>query len=496
MWVNLAFYSGIMRRRSHKAPQRLEGVQIDAVAAEGKCLVRTPEGIIFVEAGPGHPAVAPGDVVDLRIVNVKKQYREAVAERIHSYSAVRAEPFCEHFGTCGGCKWQHIRYEEQLAFKQQQVVDHLTRIGKVALPSIRPIMPADVRQYYRNKLEFTIAEGRWMTQAEVTSDERIDQRVVGFHIPRRFDKVLPIRHCYLQPDPSNAIRLAVSEYMHAHNLAAYNLKTHVGYLRTLIIRTAESTGQVMVTMQVAQDNPDRLAHLLDYLLEQFPQITSLNYIINTKKNDTYGDLEVINYAGTPYIEEQMNDGHSADGSPLTFRVAPKSFYQTNAGQAFNLYKVAREWAGLTGQELVYDLYTGTGTIALFVARQARQVVGVEYVEDAVKDARVNAQVNGITNVSFHAGDMKELLTDAFMDQHGHPDVVITDPPRAGMDEAVTRQLLKAAPKRIVYVSCNTATQARDLAILDEAYQVSNVQPVDMFPHTHHVENVVLLTRRA
>lgn len=486
-----------MRRRSHKAPQRLERVRIDAVAAEGKCLVRTSEGVIFVESGPGNPAVAPGDLVDLRIVNQKKQYREAVAERIHEFSSVRAEPFCEHFGTCGGCKWQHIRYDEQLGFKHQQVVDHLTRIGKVALHQIRPIMPADVRQYYRNKLEFTIAEGRWMTNAEVQSDERIDQRVVGFHVPRRFDKVLPIRHCYLQPDPSNAIRLAVADYLYAHNLAAYNLKTHVGYLRTLIIRTAASTGQTMVTMQVAQDHPDRLAHLLDYLLEQFPQITSLNYIINTKKNDTYGDQEVVNYAGTPYIEERMDDGSGPNGEPqsLTFRVAPKSFYQTNAGQAYNLYKVAREWAGLTGNELVYDLYTGTGTIALFVARQARRVVGIEYVEDAVKDARINAEVNGITNATFHAGDMKDLLTDAFMDEHGHPDVVITDPPRAGMDEAVTRQLLKVAPQRIVYVSCNTATQARDLGILDEAYEVANVQPVDMFPHTHHVENVVLLVKR-
>jgi 23S rRNA (uracil1939-C5)-methyltransferase len=481
-----------MRRKSQKEPQRLERIRIETVAAEGKCLVRTPEGVIFVEAGPGNPAVAPGDVVDLRIVNQKKQYREAVAERIHEFSPLRVEPFCEHFGTCGGCKWQHIQYDEQLGFKHQQVVDHLTRIGKVALHQIRPIMPAETRQYYRNKLEFTIAEGRWMTTAEVHSDERIDQRVVGFHVPRRFDKVLPIRHCYLQPDPSNAIRLAVADYMFAHNLTAYNLKTHVGYLRTLIIRTAESTGQTMVTMQVAQNNPDRLAHLLDYFLEQFPQITSLNYIINTKKNDTYGDQAVVNYAGTPYIEEQMDDG---SGKPLTFRVAPKSFYQTNAAQAFNLYKVAREWAGLTGNELVYDLYTGTGTIALFVARQARRVVGLEYVDDAVKDARVNAEVNGIANASFHAGDMKELLTDAFMDEHGHPDVVITDPPRAGMDEAVTRQLLKAAPKRIVYVSCNTATQARDLGILDELYEVANVQPVDMFPHTHHVENVVLLKRR-
>lgn len=482
-----------MRRRSQKAPQRLERIRIDAVAAEGKCLVRTPEGVIFVESGPGHPAVAPGDVVDLRIVNQKKQYREAVAERIHEPSAVRADPFCEHFGTCGGCKWQHIQYAEQLNFKQQQVIDHLTRIGKVALHQIRPILPADKRTYYRNKLEYTIADGRWMTQAEVDSNERIDQRVVGFHVPRRFDKVLPIRHCFLQPDPSNAIRLAVADYLYAHNLAAYNLKTHVGYLRTLIIRTAESTGQTMVTLQVAQDHPEVLQNLFSYLLEQFPQITSLNYILNTKKNDTYGDLEVINYAGTPYIEEQMDDG---SGTPLTFRVGAKSFYQTNAIQAFNLYQVAREWAGLTGNELVYDLYTGTGTIALFVARQARKVVGLEYVEDAVKDAWINAEVNGISNASFFAGDMKNLLTDAFMDEHGHPDVVITDPPRAGMDEAVTRQLLKAAPKRIVYVSCNTATQARDLGILDEAYEVANVQPVDMFPHTHHVENVVLLVKRA
>ena len=486
-----------MRRKIHKIPERLAGVRIDAVAAEGKCIVRTDEGVIFVENPTGGPGVAPGDVVDLRITNTKKQYREAIAERIHEWSPVRTEPFCEHFGTCGGCKWQHIQYTAQLGFKQQQVIDHLTRIGKVALPghgtaAIRPIMPAHPTQYYRNKLEFTCAEGRWKTPTEVSTDEFIDPRAVGFHIPGRFDKVLPIRHCYLQPDPSNAIRLAVTDYVFTNGVTLYNLKVHTGYLRTLIIRTADTTQQVMVTLQVAQDNPNLLNGLMGHLQTTFPQITSLNYIVNMKKNDSYQDQAVINWAGKPYIEEQMDD---ADGPPLTFRIGPKSFYQTNAQQAHNLYKVARDWAGLTGRERVYDLYTGTGTIALFVARRAQEVVGVEYVEASVADARVNAEVNGITNTTFVAGDMKDILTDSFFDQHGRPDVVITDPPRAGMDEAVTRQLLKAAPERIVYVSCNTATQARDLSILDEGYSVADVQPVDMFPHTHHVENIVLLTRR-
>ncbi|QJW89961.1 23S rRNA (uracil(1939)-C(5))-methyltransferase RlmD [Spirosoma taeanense] len=481
-----------MRRKSHKAPERLQNVVIDAVAAEGKCIVRTDEGVIFVENPTGGPGVAPGDVVDLRVTNRKKQYREAVAEHIRERSPIRTEPFCEHFGTCGGCKWQHIRYDEQLRFKHQQVVDHLTRIGKVDLPEIRPILAAHPTQYYRNKLEFTCAEGRWLTQAEAATHEPMDPRAVGFHVPGRFDKVLPIRHCYLQPDPSNAIRLAVNDYVFRHDLTLYNLKAHTGFLRTLIIRTADTTQQLMVTLQVAQDNPELLAGLMNFLQTTFPQITSLNYILNTKKNDSYQDQEVVNWSGMPYIEEQMDDG---SGTPLTFRVGPKSFYQTNAQQAFNLYKITRDWAGLTGQERVYDLYTGTGTIALFVARRAKEVIGVEYVEASVADARVNAQVNNITNASFYAGDMRDILTDDFFDQHGRPDVVITDPPRAGMDEAVTRQLLKAAPSRIVYVSCNTATQARDLGILDEGYRVADVRPVDMFPHTHHVENVVLLTRR-
>ena len=480
-----------MRHKTHKPAQRLEQIRIDDVAAEGKCLVRTDEGVIFVEGRLGGPAVAPGDVVDIRITNVKKQYREAVAEHVHSFGSVRTEPFCEHFGTCGGCKWQHIQYAEQLRFKTQQVVDHLTRIGKVALPPIRSILPSEGKKYYRNKLEFTCADGRWMTDAEVHSGQRMDPRAVGFHVPKRFDKVLPIRHCYLQADPSNAIRLAVADYVQQHNLSLYNLKTHRGFLRTLIIRTA-STGEVMVTVQVAEDHPERLQNLLDSLQTEFPQITSLNYILNQKMNDTYQDQNIINVAGRPYIEERMDPGI---GDPLTFRIGPKSFYQTNSEQAYQLYRIARDWAGLTGHELVYDLYTGTGTIALFVARLAKRVVGIEYVEMAVSDATVNAKINGIDNASFFAGDMKALLTDEFMSKHGYPDVVITDPPRAGMDEDVTRQLLKAAPKRIVYISCNTSTQARDLAILDEGYVVTDVQPVDMFPHTHHVENVVVLERR-
>lgn len=475
-----------MRRKSSKVQERLSQIRIDDVAAEGKCLVRTSEGIIFVENMPGQPVVAPGDRADLRIVNQKKQYREAVVEAVYPESSLRTEPFCEHFGTCGGCKWQHIRYDEQLAFKHRQVVDQLTRIGKVSLPPIRPTLPSDPTTYYRNKLEFTCANGRWMTDDEIRSGIDIDKRVVGFHVPKRFDKVLPIRHCYLQPDPSNAIRLAVADYAQSHDLTLYDLKNHTGFLRTLIIRTT-SIGQVMVTIQVAENRPDRLDGLLTFLQQSFPEIVSLNYILNTKKNDSYGDQEVITAHGQPYVEEQMED--------LTFRIGPKSFYQTNTSQAYQLYKVTRDWAGLTGDERVYDLYTGTGTIALFVARQARQVVGIEYVEAAVADARVNAEVNGIQNTEFLAGDMQALLTPALFDRYGRPDVVITDPPRAGMDEAVSRNLLLAAPRRIVYVSCNAATQARDLAILDELYEVKDVQPVDMFPHTHHVENIVKLELR-
>lgn len=477
-----------MRKQKYKIPERLTNLRIDDVAAEGKCLIRTDEGVIFVEGQSGGPVAAPGDLVDIRIVNKKKQYREAVVERIHEYSDLHTEPFCEHFGVCGGCKWQHIRYDEQLRFKRQQVVDHLTRIGKVELPHIPPTLAAHPTQYYRNKLEFTCSEGRWLTTADLQSGNEFDQRAIGFHVPRRFDKVLAINHCYLQPDPSNAIRLAVSDYMYRHDIPAYNLKTHVGFLRTLIIRTAASTGQVMVTVQVGRDyTAEPLFALLDYLKNTFPEITSLNYIINRKMNDSYADQDVENYAGQPFIEEKMES--------LTFRIGPKSFYQTNSEQAYNLYKIARDWAGLTGNERVYDLYTGTGTIALFVARQAKHVVGIEYVEPAVVDARINAEVNGIRHVDFLAGDMKNLLTSDLFAKYGQPDVVITDPPRAGMDEPVTRQLLVAAPQRIVYVSCNTATQARDLAILDQKYAVEKVQPVDMFPHTHHVENVVLLVKR-
>jgi 23S rRNA (uracil1939-C5)-methyltransferase len=499
-----------MRRKYNKPAERIENVTIDDVAAEGKCVVRTADGVILVEAPTGGQGVAPGDVVTLRITSTKKQYREAVAETIVMPSALRTVPFCEHFGTCGGCKWQHIDYNEQLRFKHQQVIDHLTRIGKVALPPVPPALPANPTRYYRNKLEFTCADGRWFTDPESrptgpqsteprsASDAPADSRAIGFHVPKRFDKVLPIRHCHLQPDPSNAIRLAVTDYVVRHGLSLYNLKTHVGFLRTLIIRTAGSTGQTMVTVQTGKDGASAVAQtellfpLLDFLTDTFPQITSLNYIINRKMNDSYQDQEVLNYAGTPWIEERMDDGTPAG---LTFRVGPKSFYQTNAEQAHNLYKIARDWAGLTGTERVYDLYTGTGTIALFVARQAREVIGIEYVEAAVADARINADLNGITNARFLAGDMKALLTDDLFARYGRPDVVIVDPPRAGMDEAVVQALLRAAPDRIVYVSCNTATQARDLNWLDPAYRVEKVQPVDMFPHTHHVENVVLLVRR-
>ncbi len=477
-----------MRRKTNKPAERIDGIKIDDVAAEGKCVIRTADGVILVEAPTGGQGVAPGDVVNIRITSTKKQYREAVVEQIVIPSPLRTTPFCQHFGTCGGCKWQHIDYTEQLRFKHQQVIDHLTRIGKVALPTVPPTVAANPTQYYRNKLEFTCADGRWFTEARPTNEPPGDSRAIGFHVPKRFDKVLPIDHCYLQPDPSNAIRLAVTDYAVQHNLSLYNLKTHVGFLRTLIIRTAVSTGQTMVTVQTGKDStPELLFPLLDFLKSTFPQITSLNYIINRKMNDSYQDQEVIHYAGASFIEERMES--------LTFRVGPKSFYQTNAEQAHNLYQIARDWAGLTGQERVYDLYTGTGTIALFVAKQAREVIGIEYVEAAVADARINAEINQITNARFLAGDMKALLTDELFAKYGRPDVVITDPPRAGMDEAVVQQLLRASPARIVYVSCNTSTQARDLNWLDAAYRVERVQPVDMFPHTHHVENVVLLVKR-
>ena len=471
----------MMPKSNQKLPYLLERVTIDDFAAEGKCLSRIDGEVLFVEG-----FAAPGDVADVRIFKKKKNFREGQMVALHEPSNLRVTPQCEHFGTCGGCKWQHVSYSAQLDFKARQVRDALERIGKIDLPPILPILGAPHIYYYRNKLEFTFSSHRWLTDEEIKRSDEIDRNAAGFHVPRRFDRILDIRHCHLQPDPSNAIRLALKAYADEQNLVYYDVVKQQGFLRLLIIRTS-STGQVMVVVQVAEPDEAATADLMNFLKNQFPQITSLHYALNQKGNDTMHDLDVVCWAGTPYIEEEMEG--------LRFRIGPKSFYQTNSEQAYQLYRVARDFAQLTGNELVYDLYTGTGTIANFIARQAGRVVGLEYVPAAVDDARINSAVNGIGNTEFFAGDMRQLLTADFFAAHGRPDVVITDPPRAGMDPEVVQALLDAAPQRIVYVSCNPATQARDLALLDGQYEVTAVQPVDMFPHTHHVENVVGLVRR-
>ena len=447
-------------------------------------MAKVNELVIFV------PYVVPGDVVDLQVKRKKNHYAEAVAVKFHEKSPLRTEPFCSHFGVCGGCKWQCLSYEEQLKYKQKQVFDNLTRIGKVELPEFRPILGSEKTRFYRNKLEFTFSNKRWLTEEEVKQDVKYDQmNAVGFHIPGAFDKVLAIDKCWLQDDISNQIRNAVRDYAYAHNFPFFDLRTQEGLLRNIMIRTS-STGELMVVLQckVTDDEGRRkMEEILQFMADSFPQITSLMYVINNKCNDTIGDLDVEVFKGNDHIFEEMEG--------LRFKVGPKSFYQTNSEQAYNLYKVAREFAGLTGNELVYDLYTGTGTIANFVARQARKVVGIEYVPEAIEDAKVNSALNGIDNTLFYAGDMKDILTNDFIAEHGHPDVIITDPPRAGMHNDVIDVILAAEPKRIVYVSCNPATQARDLQLLDGKYKVTAVQPVDMFPHTHHVENVVQLERR-
>ena len=472
-----------MARKKKELPL-LEKVTITDVAAEGKAVAKVNELVIFV------PYVVPGDVVDLQVKRKKNHYAEAVAVKFHEKSPLRTEPFCSHFGVCGGCKWQCLSYEEQLKYKQKQVFDNLTRIGKVELPEFRPILGSEKTCFYRNKLEFTFSNKRWLTEEEVKQDVKYDQmNAVGFHIPGAFDKVLAIDKCWLQDDISNQIRNAVRDYAYAHNFPFFDLRTQEGLLRNIMIRTS-STGELMVVLQCKVTDDEgrcKMEEILQFMADSFPQITSLMYVINNKCNDTIGDLDVEVFKGNDHIFEEMEG--------LRFKVGPKSFYQTNSEQAYNLYKVAREFAGLTGNELVYDLYTGTGTIANFVARQARKVVGIEYVPEAIEDAKVNSALNGIDNTLFYAGDMKDILTNDFIAEHGRPDVIITDPPRAGMHNDVIDVILAAEPKRIVYVSCNPATQARDLQLLDGKYKVTAVQPVDMFPHTHHVENVVQLERR-
>ena len=467
-------------RNKKKLPLITE-IRIEKAVSGGKCLLRYNDTVIFVEEG-----VVPDDVVDLQIIKKKKTYWIGQVVRFHSYSKLREKPFCAHFGICGGCKWQHLPYTEQLKYKEQETTDALTRIGKVALPSIKPILASAKTQYYRNKLEFTFSNSRWLTAEEIATKEKFEAKVLGFHVPKRFDKIIDIEHCYLQPEPSNAIRLAVKSYALEHNLTFFDLRKQENFLRNLIIRTA-STGDVMVVMCFYYEDKENILGLMNFLKDKFPEITSLQYVVNTKQNDTIGDLEIQLFAGKPYITEEMEG--------LFFRVGAKSFYQTNPTQAYELYKIAREMADLQGDEIVYDLYTGTGTIANFVAKKAKKVIGLEYVADAIEDAKINSNINKITNTVFYAGDMKDLLTPALILQEGTPDVIITDPPRAGMHEDVIKVILQANPKSIIYVSCNPATQARDVALLSDNYEVVAVQAVDMFPHTYHVESVVKLVRK-
>ncbi len=458
----------------------IDSIVVEGYAAEGKCFTKHEGKVIFIEGSN----VAPGDRVKLYVNNRKKNYGEGNVLEILEESPIRTIPTCSHFGTCGGCKWQHLPYEEQLKLKFDQVNDQFRRIGKVEFQEIKPIIGSENKFYYRNKLEFTFSNSRWFSKSEINTNEVLDKNALGFHVPKRFEKVIPIEHCYLQKDPSNQIRLALDALAKEQKYTYYDHIAHEGFLRNIMIRTT-SIGNIMVVVQFAQINQEEINRVMEYLFEKFPQITSLNYIINQKKNDTFFDLDVINFAGKPYIEEKMED--------LTFRIGVKSFYQTNSEQAYVLYKIAREMAALSGDELVYDLYTGTGTIANFVAKKSKKVIGIEYVEDAVIDAKVNSSVNQISNTEFYAGDMRKFLTKEFLEINGKPDVVITDPPRAGMDESVVRTLLDAEPKKIAYISCNPATQARDLSILCEKYRIEEIQPVDMFPHTHHVENVVKLS---
>lgn len=467
--------------RKRKELPLLEGVEIKDVAAEGNAIARVDEMVVFVPFG------APGDIADVKIDRKKRSYAEGHIERMVSPSPLRVEPRCSHFGLCGGCRWQHLPYSFQLECKQRQVSDALRRIAKVEIPDVLPIIGADPVWEYRNKMEYTFSNKSWLTYEQMRSGEEFpDRDAAGFHIPGAFDKVLDIDRCHLQDDFSNRLRKFVKNFGKSNGYPFYDLRAQNGFLRTLMVRMA-STGQIMALLAFGEDNSERIEAVMSAVKNEFPQITSLLYVVNTKLNDTFGDLPVVTYSGTPYIEEEM------DG--LKFRVGPKSFYQTNSKQAHRLYEVARDYARLTGDELVYDLYTGTGTIANFVARHARHVVGIEYVADAIEDARLNSRVNGIGNTEFYAGDMKDVLTSEFIDAHGRPDVMIVDPPRAGMHGDVVDVILNAEPRRIVYVSCNPATQARDLALLDVKYRVTAVQPVDMFPHTHHVENVVALELR-
>ncbi len=469
-----------MARKKKELPL-IENVEIVDIAAEGKAIAKIEDMVVFI------PYVVPGDIIDLQITRKKNKYAEGKPIRFVSYSPDRTEAFCEHFGICGGCKWQILPYAEQLKYKQKQVTDNLVRIGKIELPEIQPILGSAKTEFYRNKLEFTFSNKKWLTLEQINSGESFDNmNALGFHIPGMFDKVLDINKCWLQDDISNQIRNFVREYCTDKDYTFFDLRNKGGLMRNIIVRTS-TTGELMLIVVFYEANRTKREDLLNAIADRFPEITSLLYIVNEKANDTITDQIVLRWKGNDFIYEEMEG--------LKFKIGPKSFYQTNSEQAYELYKITRDFAGLTGNELVYDLYTGTGTIANFVARQAKKVIGIEYVEDAIEDAVYNSKNNKIKNTLFFAGDMKDILTQDFIDKYGRPDVIITDPPRAGMHEDVVNTILFAEPEKIVYVSCNPATQARDLALLDAKYKVTKVQPVDMFPHTHHVENVVLLVKK-
>jgi 23S rRNA (uracil1939-C5)-methyltransferase len=456
----------------------IEGLHITTLAAEGKAMGKVDNQVVFV------PMTVPGDVVDVQIRKHHRRYMEGTVVRFVEKSPLRTEPFCQHFGICGGCKWQNLPYEEQLRQKTKQVEDQLVRIGHLAIPEVLPCLGSARTEEYRNKLEFTFADRRWLTYEEIAEGGDIEPKpAVGFHIPGCFDKVLDIEKCHLQNDINNRIRLSIKQFCIDNGYSFHNARAHEGLMRTMVVRTA-STGEIMVIVVFNENDKERINALMEHLKVQFPEITSLIYMINEKWNDSLGDREPICYAGKDHIIEQMEG--------LQFKVGPKSFYQTNSEQAYELYKVTREFADLKPTDVLYDLYTGTGTIANFCARRAAKVVGVEYVPEAIEDAKINSMINGIENTTFYAGDMKDVLSDEFVSRNGRPDVIILDPPRAGVDEKVLEVIKRAAPERMVYVSCNPSTQARDLALLSDMYEILAVQPVDMFPHTHHVENVVKL----
>lgn len=467
--------------RNKKNLPIITSLEILDIAAEGNAIGKANDVVVFV------PHAIPGDVVDVQIKKKRSNYMEGVVIRFEKLSPARTEPRCEHFGVCGGCKWQDLPYEKQLFYKEKQVKDNLQRIGKIDAEGILPIIPSDNIYFYRNKLEYTFSASRWLTQDEIDSETPISNRnALGFHIPGLFDKVLDIKKCYLQADPSNDIRLSLKKFAEDQGLSFCDLRLHTGFLRNLIIRTT-STGEIMVIVCFGENNTENIAKTMEFLKNSFPGITSLMYVVNTKLNDTIFDLPVVLFNGRDHIIEKMEDLH--------FKIGPKSFYQTNSAQAYKLYSVTREFAGLTGDEIVYDLYTGTGTIANFVAKKCKKVIGVELIKEAIKDAETNASVNNINNASFFTGDIKDVFTSNFIGEHGRPEVVILDPPRAGVHENVLGCLLTVLPEKIVYVSCNPATQARDIAILSESYKVEKIQPVDMFPQTHHVENVVLMRKK-